>query len=67
MGRLVKHKFEDVRNDPVKLAKLRRQFRPCGSGPLGVMRVAVEFMEAFAEEKGWDLSEHEENINGFSS
>lgn len=58
MKRLVEHKLQECREDPVKLARLRWQVRPIGSGPLGMMRMLTEFIEAWAELKGWDLDKY---------
>lgn len=58
MARKVKHRFEEDRKSPEMLAELREHFIPGGSGPLSTMRTVVEFIEAFAEEKGWDLDKY---------
>ncbi len=39
----------------VDLADFREGFRPVGSGPLGVMRVAFDLCTLLAKERGWDL------------
>lgn len=39
----------------VDLADFREGFRPTGSGPLGVMRVAFDLCTLLAKDRGWDL------------
>jgi len=52
-------------NDENQMQDLYRKMRPVGSGPLGVMRIAYELIEAIAKEKGFNLEpDTEEKKNG---
>jgi len=42
-------------NDQEQLQKLYTSIYPCGSGPIGMMRIAVGLIAAIAEEKGFEL------------
>lgn len=39
----------------IDLAEFREEFRPAGSGPLGLMRIVYNLCTKLAEAKGWDL------------
>lgn len=44
-------------NDEEQLRYYRQYFAPGGSGPLGMMRIICQLIDAIAEDKGFDLSE----------
>lgn len=63
MGRkkkkIVERELFDI-NDENLLQEYYVSFYPAGSGPLGVMRVVCQLIEAIAAEKGFELLTHQE-------
>lgn len=57
--RTVEHQFQTHREDPYELARLRNYYLGLGrKGHLGTIHALIEFIEAYAEEMGWDLDEY---------
>ena len=44
-------------NDEDQMRELYRKMKPSGSGPLGVMRIVCNLIEAIAKEKDFNLTE----------
>lgn len=57
MKHFANHEYEEHRNNPQMLKELRDYYISTGlKGNLGCIRILIEFIEAYAELKGWDLN-----------